>query len=379
MANHGMGLAMSPKRDPRTGWQPKYCRHKSGQAYVRISGRQVYLGLHGSKESLKEYERVITEWRENQFDLPEKVHKDVLICELCAAYLKHIRAVHPPKKSNQSQKNASFNKYRIVVLLTDELYGDEFVKNFTTSHLHRIRNQLLTRNLTRGYVNNLVDNVRSMFRWGVEHGMVDVQIYQALMAVERLRKDRSPAKESGKVEPVSRTDLNKTIEYIDSPYNDLIRVHHLLGCRANEAYEMRVGDFKNVDGHWQYRPRAFKQNHLGIDLYYWVGPQAKAIIDKHSVGKGEDDYVFVDRKGKRIYQEKYRYVIQRACEELKIETWTPGQVRHLRATEIREAENAAGRHGGEGAQAVLRHQHMAVTERYAEKDKIAQRIQTEMG
>ena len=43
---------------------PSYCLHKaSGQAVVRISGRDVYLGRHGSDESHVEYTRLLTEWR----------------------------------------------------------------------------------------------------------------------------------------------------------------------------------------------------------------------------------------------------------------------------------------------------------------------------
>ena len=42
---------------------PSYCLHKaSGKAVVRLDGRDVYLGKHGSPESHEKYERAIAEW-----------------------------------------------------------------------------------------------------------------------------------------------------------------------------------------------------------------------------------------------------------------------------------------------------------------------------
>ena len=51
----------------KPGKVPSYCRHKhSGQAVVRINGRDHYLGEYGSSDSHERYQRLIAEWRENQ-------------------------------------------------------------------------------------------------------------------------------------------------------------------------------------------------------------------------------------------------------------------------------------------------------------------------
>src|SRR5689334_20314736 len=42
---------------------PSYCRHKaSGQAVVRINGKDHYLGQYGTAASRAEYDRIIAEW-----------------------------------------------------------------------------------------------------------------------------------------------------------------------------------------------------------------------------------------------------------------------------------------------------------------------------
>lgn len=58
---------------PRTQTRiPSYCHHKaSGQAVVRIDGKDHYLGAFGSADSHEKYARLLAEWRSNetiQFD-----------------------------------------------------------------------------------------------------------------------------------------------------------------------------------------------------------------------------------------------------------------------------------------------------------------------
>src|SRR6266566_3724968 len=43
--------------------QPDYCLHKpSGRAFVRVGGRQVWLGAHGTQASKDKYLAAIAEW-----------------------------------------------------------------------------------------------------------------------------------------------------------------------------------------------------------------------------------------------------------------------------------------------------------------------------
>ena len=74
---------------PRKQRVPAYQRHKhSGQAFVKLNGEFTYLGPHGSKVSLAEYDRVILEWLANGRKLPNNLRDAPgrLMCELAAAY-----------------------------------------------------------------------------------------------------------------------------------------------------------------------------------------------------------------------------------------------------------------------------------------------------
>ncbi len=52
---------------------PSYCRHKAtGQAVVRIDGRDFYLGTYGTEESRQRYNQMIAEWYANAQALPPR-------------------------------------------------------------------------------------------------------------------------------------------------------------------------------------------------------------------------------------------------------------------------------------------------------------------
>jgi hypothetical protein len=73
---------------------PEARLHKpSGQARVRIDGREIYLGKYGSAEAKERYDRVVAEWLANQRRLPapkttEEPH-GTTIGEVLAAFWNH--------------------------------------------------------------------------------------------------------------------------------------------------------------------------------------------------------------------------------------------------------------------------------------------------
>ena len=61
---------------------PNYRLHKaSGQAFVELSGRRFYLGIHGSKVSREEYDRRISEYLANGRTLPPTRTKTGITCQ----------------------------------------------------------------------------------------------------------------------------------------------------------------------------------------------------------------------------------------------------------------------------------------------------------
>ena len=74
---------------------PSCCHHKpTGQAYVRLAGKQVYLGVYGTAESKAEYDRLIAGWLRKNDVTP---HGSIPAAHRSAAvlYLQLRKAPHP--------------------------------------------------------------------------------------------------------------------------------------------------------------------------------------------------------------------------------------------------------------------------------------------
>jgi hypothetical protein len=93
---------------PRRSTPPKYAKHSSGQARVRIDGKVSYLGEYGSRESREPYSRIIADWLADRDDGDSK--PSLTVDQLALAYLAHAQ--------------------------------DYYVKGETTDHVHKIRSAL---------------------------------------------------------------------------------------------------------------------------------------------------------------------------------------------------------------------------------------------
>ena len=80
------------------------------------------------------------------------------------------------------------------------------------------------------------------------------------------------------------------------------------------------------------------------------------------------------RRGDHYTKDSYRRAVDRACRRAEVKPWSPNQLRHSLATDIRE------KYGIEAAQNVLGHAKADVTQIYAERDRQqAAKIMREVG
>jgi hypothetical protein len=64
----------------------KYRKHRpSGQAIVTLGGKELYLGPHGPRAGIAEYDRLTGEWLANGRSMPT-VSQVMAVSQLCAAY-----------------------------------------------------------------------------------------------------------------------------------------------------------------------------------------------------------------------------------------------------------------------------------------------------
>ncbi len=386
---------------------PSYRHHKpSGQAVVTLSGRDHYLGPHGSPESRQAYERHVAEWLVNRQRSPEPQgrHPDLTVNELLLTYWEHVQIYYVKEGKPTSEPGTIRQALRPV----RELYGDTQAKDFGPLALKAVRRAMIERGWCRSFINKQVNRVKKLFSWAAGEELVALAVYQALTTVDGLRKDRSEAREKPRVGPVPEEVVEKTLPYLRPTVAAMVRIQRLTGMRPGEVVLMRAVDLETGDPEcWVYRPSRHKGQHRERERVVYLGPQAQALL-RPFLTLDLSAYLFSPRRSVEQYRAEvrarrkspltpsqaarrpkpnperthgelyddgsYRKAIRKACKKAGVPTWFPHQLRHSAATEFRR------RYGLEASQAVLGHSELGTTQIYAEVDcTAARRVMAEIG
>lgn len=273
---------------------PSYRRHRaSGQAVVTLSGRDHYLGPHGSKTSIVEYDRLVAEWLATRRTLTpgggEQGASGVTIDQLVHAFWQHAKrfCVRPDGLPTGETEN-----YRNALRPLRRMYGGMLIGAFSPLKLKALREHFIKRGWSRGYINHQIGRVRSMIRWGVENELAPAGVLQALQAVKALSRGRSEARETEPVQPVARELVDAVQPYVSEQVWDLIQLQLLTGARAGELVSLRCSDLK-IDGDiWTAEPKQHKTQHHGFSRRITLGPKAQAIVKKYLGNRPLDAYLF---------------------------------------------------------------------------------------
>lgn len=391
--------------------KPTYLEHKkSGQARVRIDGRDIYLGAYGSPESWQAYHQICHDLAAGQN--PAAVVKSpaigkgrISVGELVAAYHDHA-AKHYGPKSKQTFR---------VIHATRQLESREFceipVDEFGPLCLQRVverivengdtRREVIAKHgfkpLCRNTVNVYLHTIKRMFKWGMGQELVKPDVYVALGGVEGLRKGNGELSKKTtdrkKVMPAPLADIEKTIKELCPELATMVRVQMLCGMRPDEVTIMRPCDIERTGKCWSYRidrhKNAWRDGQEEKEIV--IGPKAQKLLAPFLKQAADTEYLFSPRKvaarwieeqrkkaGKepafvklnaikppREHYDDHSYAraVRRACVRAKVKVWSPGQLRHNAGTFIR------AKYGAEAAKLVLGHRHLSTTEIYAEKDR----------
>ena len=398
---------------------PKYRKHRgSGQAIVNLNGQDFYLGPHGTKASKIEYDRLIGEWLANGRQPLHGTRQDILIVELCLRYWKFAKG-HYQKNGRCTRVTPGI---KCALRYLKNWYGKTPAAEFGPLALKGIRDSMIEDDLSRTYINDHLGRIKRMFKWGVGEQLIPAATYEALKAVDGLRKGRTAARETDPVEPVADEIVAATLVHLPEVVADMVCLERLTGMRPEEVCIVRPRDIDRGEEAWIYTPESHKTEHHGRDRVVPIGPKAQAILLRY-LARDPSMYCFRPcdseakrraaahanrktptshgnrpgsnrkRKPKRIAGEcyatsSYRRAIHRACDKAfphpklgyilrskftdaeKKELrewqsehhWSPNQLRHTAATEIRRE------FGLEAAQIILGHSTADVTQVYTERD-----------
>ncbi|MFV0442829.1 MAG: tyrosine-type recombinase/integrase [Planctomycetaceae bacterium] len=425
---------------------PALVHHKAtGQARVRIAGKDHYLGKFGSASANERYRRLVAEWIAREKipaaeRSPLKPEAPLSVSGLILQYLQFVDRYYRKNDQPTSEVGAIRDAMRAL----REHYGLTPVGEFGPLKLKVVREALIQKGLSRSTINGRVLRMRRLFAWGVENELVPATVYQALRAVTGLRKGRTEAHEPDPIRPVDEASVNAVLRHVSPQVRDLIRLQVLAGCRPGEIITLRPCDLNRNGDVWEYVPQSHKTEHHGQQRRIYFGPKAQMILSPYLDNRPAESACFspaeaeAERRAEQRRQRKtpvqpsqrhrrkkrpqrrpqdaydvasYRRAIQRGCEivfgmpaelqnidaavkELKGKArkdrkaelqqqaaawrkehvWSPNQLRHTRATDLRR------RYGIEAAKSVLGHANLPTTEIYAEQDfEKARAIMAEVG
>ncbi len=309
----------------------------------------------------------------------------ITIVELVAAFWKHARSYY---RKVDGRPTSSLAGHVSALRILKRLHGETKVRDFGAGSLKAVRQELLDSGLSRGVINNYVNLVRGVFKWGVAQELVPVEVHVALGTVAGLQRGRSKAKETKAVKPVPERYIEDIKPHISRQVWALIQLQRHTAARGGELAIMRAIDIDTKKRTWIYIPADHKLAYRGHRRTIFIGPKAQEIIRPFMADRAVDAYLFSPREAeadrharapthRRPDQERnprktdrrvcecygagsYRRAIERGCQLAGVPVWTPHRLRHNAATFIRRE------YGIEAAQIMLGHAKADVTQIYAE-------------
>lgn len=351
---------------------PSYSHHKStGQAYVKLRGKFIYLGKYGTEASRRKYEQVIGEYLSNRRQLPATAVNDksgITVGQLFANYLEHCRDYYQ-RDGEPTQEYDSHVYLRNKVEPIASLPANEV----TPATIEGLRRSWIQVGNTRKYINKSVGRLVRMYKWGVSKAMVDVEVWQRLTSLSSLKSGRSKARETAPIKPADDATFETACEHMPDETADMARIQRLTGARPGELWILRPCDVDRSGDVWTYTPKSHKTQHHGKDRRIWIGPKSQKLLLPYLL-RPADELCFRSPTGRPWDRHSFRKQIHLACGRAGLDTFNPNQLRHSAATEIRQ------RFGLDGAQVALGHANADVTQLYAEADKTkAAMIAKELG
>jgi integrase len=384
---------------PRPVAKPHLSLHKrTGQARVRIDGKDFYCGLWGTREAHERGEELIREWILRRS--PDRM--SIAVGELALRFMKHAEAYYV----KNGRPTSEVHTFRAALGFVCRRFKGERAAEFSPLKLKAAREDMIRSGLSRQTILKYQARILAVWKWAVSEELVKADVWQALRSVPGLRAGRSAAPEAPPVLPVPEEIVNQTLPHMPGVVADMVRLQLRTGMRPAEVATLMPGDIDRSGPVWVYTVRDHKTAHRGKDRKVFIGPASQAILAPYLAGKPDTPCFRVSpRPEASAYPTAaYRRAITRACElafgmpkELRViptdaeaddkvrrqaeaakwraeHCWAPNQLRHTFATLIRK------NHGLEAAQVLLGHSEADTTQIYAERDAAkAEAVMLEVG
>ncbi len=337
---------------------PSYLLHKSsGQARVRIAGKDHLLGIYGSDESRRKYGTLVAKFASGIAIDPLSEPKPGTtadagpsIAELLVSFMAHA-AKHYRKNGEETSEicclKSAFKPLR-------ELYGLTPAALFGPLMLAAVRAKFVESGQARNTVNRSVGRIRRLFRFGVANEIVSADVLAKLVTMSPLLAGRTTAPDLPPRHAVDQANIDAVRKLVKPLGRDLIDLQLLTGSRSGELVMLTTSMIDRSGKVWVAKLADHKCVHHGKTRTLFFGPQSQLILAKYLAADPDRLLFGVTVRG-------YWSWIYRACDKAGISHWSPHWLRHTAATRIRE------KLGIESVQSLLGHSTAEMSRHYSDR------------
>jgi integrase len=339
---------------------PKLCRHKAmDKAYVRdprLSGKQVYLGDWGSKETAKGYARWVTEFTRETGIGPAKLTGTPK--SLAAVLLAWLKEQDLRLRRADGSHTGEYNVCSRAADVARECgIAGVRLSELTREHLIQMRDFCVNKGLSRKTVTEYLARILRCLAFAEARDWIDTSLFLRLSRYERLKAGTAP--ENREMTPIPEFDLKKIFIKLPERWQPIFTFHLFTGCRSENALTIHGSEIDRSQKTWVYRPVQHKGRHRGHKLEILIGPKARKAI-KPFLDLEPEGLLFPAKDGGEIRHYLYRQAFERACKAARIAAYVPRQIRHTAASFLVNKgveEQVIG--------AILGHRPGTITQRYA--------------
>jgi integrase len=375
----------------------------SGQAVATIGGRDRYFGQWGpnkgrpAPEASAAYDQAISRWLAE--GRPASWSTDSAGISIAELMLEYVRYADARYRRPDGTCTGHINNVKLALRPLRRLYARMQANEFNCLMLRACAVEAIAdsvrpnsktgkprrkRPLARRVANQRARLIRRMFKWAAGRQLIDpfvpavLQNYEAIYAGEQLELDgrHFTAQDPPPSRLVSNEDFRKTLKFLPLHVRALVEILRLTGARVSEICSMRNGDIDRAGETWIYRPRWHKNLRRGLPREIQIGPRCQEVLMPWIRPNASEGFVFSPKRtlellrasareerlanrpkakgnrkrpkqdpsrvpGDRYNRNALLHAIRRAAKKAGVQPWSPGQLRHLRATELEEQFGAA--------------------------------------
>lgn len=377
-------------------WPPKvYFHRKTGQARIRVAGKDYYLGPFGSEEAKRRYAETLSKiLAEGKAGPPKRAGAvGFTVNEVLERWDQHALEYF-------SARGRERESYRYAVRPLSRLYGRTPAADFGPDQLRELQQAMLTGSFltpedrqhhmtpktggwSRGVINARIKRIRTVWRWLEEAKLVPPGSWAALKVVRPVLSNRPGARDIKRPKSAPFEHVRRIIRHLKPHSRAMLLLQWWTGMRSGEVRTIRAGDVTIEGDNWIYQPREHKTDYLGHERVVIIGPRGQAVLRpwlEAARKRGEDSPCFPSQgsrgrgKGEPLTRTGYAEAIREAAILAGVKGFRAYLSRHV--TRMRVSR----KYGDEAARSILGQRRLEVTLGYGSLDMdLARDVQRKIG